>query len=143
MDLKKTSLKIIVILLVVLAAFAGSAAVAGAKGERPIEAVGTYIAPLPPLPAQSGGTVGGSVGLTPSIPIPPPVTSAQQPVQSVIPAGQPQQPATIYQGGQVQFIPGETLTNPPQPAGQPYDVSLLRGSNNNNQKGGRYLGQYP
>ncbi|HUL62435.1 MAG TPA: hypothetical protein VLT35_05175 [Methanocella sp.] len=136
--MKKILLKIVFILLVVLAAVAASAAAASAMGERPVQAVGTGIAPLPPLPAQSGSPVGGSAGLTPSIPIPPPVTSEQQRVQPVIPAGQLQQPGQIYQGGQVQFIPGEPLANPPQPVPQPYDASLLRGSNNNNQKGGRY-----
>ncbi|MGA9139189.1 MAG: hypothetical protein WBZ29_03135 [Methanocella sp.] len=33
---------------------------------------------------------------------------------------------------------GGQSSQPLQPAQQPYDASLLRGSNSNNQKGGRY-----
>lgn len=42
-----------------------------------------------------------------------------------------------------ELVTGGQPTNPLQPVPQPYDASLLRGSNSNDRKGGRYLGQYP
>lgn len=61
----------------------------------------TYTPQKPDQNAAGGVPVSGA-GITPSIPIPPPVTSTQQSVQPVGPAGQSQQPVQTYQGGQVQ-----------------------------------------
>ena len=119
-----------------------------------------------PGPARYYGA--GGAAITPSIPIPPPATGTQ----STVPAYGGNMGVTEYQNApsgtagvvnkltpekveagsenirrvsqsQPPGVTGGQYTYPSQPVRQPYEPSLLRGNNNNNQKGGRYLGQYP
>ncbi len=70
------------------------------------------------------GTTGGVIKQTPEK-----VEAGSENIRRV--SGQ--NPPTATTGGQ--------LTNPSQTVQQPNDASLLRGSNSNDRKGGRYLGQ--